>query len=50
MADDPRERSADALRDVLDAIERGEVEATPTEHAYIAGALHGFSAAEEPQE
>lgn len=36
------ERAAASLREVLASIERGEVEATPSERAYLAGAINAL--------
>jgi hypothetical protein len=37
------DRDPEALRDILASIDAGELEATDTERAYIAGALHGLT-------
>jgi len=42
MNSDEIERAAAGLADTLASIERGELEATPTQRAYLAGVVAGL--------
>jgi hypothetical protein len=42
--------SADGIRDTLAMIDRGEIEATDAQRAYLAGALHGLTGEPEQNE